>query len=332
MPQYNESMAVLYAALNIVWDSQAENETEFIAENTLYTPGLSVTRKAAIAAAQALPDGQARGTEAEVLRIGLTEKLDEVLAKWNSLDGYVSRAFTGEYYKPRIDEAGKPYYAKAANENWEYVSQLLVSMTNFLAAHGPVLVSNGGMPPGFDISVASVKTAFDALYSDFKDAQQDSYAQTDAKINANNAIYRDGRLMMEDGKRIFRKNAAVRDRFVWERVVELVTPSTGGSTVIREGDLAAGAIKNISWTGLAVSDDTMIRLEAQDSAMRFYSSSVEGGPQTGGAIDMAAGTVMEYTAAEFGEIMKFDEVNKYLNVQNVGATAGHWKMKATHIV
>ncbi|MBK8659702.1 MAG: hypothetical protein IPN22_12745 [Bacteroidetes bacterium] len=50
--QYNEAMAVLYAALNLVWDSQAEHEASFMAENTLYTQGISVTRKAAIAAAR----------------------------------------------------------------------------------------------------------------------------------------------------------------------------------------------------------------------------------------------------------------------------------------
>ena len=115
--EYSCAMAVLYAGLNIVWDSQAEREAEFGAENTLYTPGLSVTRKAEIAAAQALPDGQARGAEAEVLRITLAEKHDVIIGKWNSLDGYIGKAFKGEYYKPRIEEAGKQYYTKAANQN-----------------------------------------------------------------------------------------------------------------------------------------------------------------------------------------------------------------------
>ena len=332
VPQYNEAMSVLYAALNLVWDSQAEHETSFMAENTLYTPGLSVTRKAAISAAQALPDGQARGTEAEVLRIGLVEKLDVVLGKWNSLDGYISKAFTGAYYKPRIEEAGKPYYAKAANQNWEYAVQLLVSMKNFLTAHQAVLVTVGGMPAGFDASVSVLKMEFEVMYGSFKDAQQDSHVQTDAKIEANNAIYREGRAMMEDGKRIFRKNAAVRDRFVWERVVELVTPSTGGSTVVREGDLAAGAIKNISTTGLEMTADSMVTMEASGSGMRFYSSSVAGGAQTEGAVDVAANTALEYSAVEFGELLQFNETNQFLNVQNMGTESGHWMMKATHVV
>ncbi|MBK8659703.1 MAG: hypothetical protein IPN22_12750 [Bacteroidetes bacterium] len=156
------------------------------------------------------------------------------------------------------------------------------------------------------------------MYGSFKDAQQDSHEQTDAKIEANNAIYREGRAMMEDGKRIFRKNAAVRDRFVWERVVELVTPSTGGSTVVREGDLAAGAIKNISTTGLEMTANSMVTMEASGSGMRFYSSSVEGGAQTGRSGGCGGSAVLEYSAMEFGELLQLNEMNQFLNVQNTG--------------
>lgn len=328
---YTCAQAELYAGLETAWNSQAEHEAEFIAENTTYTAGLSVTRLAAIAAAQALPDGQARGAEAEVTRITLVEKLDVVLGKWNSLDGYIHKAFTGAYYKPRIEEAGKQYYLKATEKNWEYVKQLLVGMKNFLTAHGAVLVSDGGMPPTFAASVDAIKTTFDGLYTDFKDAEQDSKEQTDTKIEANNAIYKEGRKMMEDGKHIFRKNAAVRDRFVWERILELITPPSGGSTVIREGELVMGAIKNIDLTGVDGTDETGIAIEATDSMMRFYTSSVAGGGQTGGAIDVQAGQVLEYTGTQFGQLLGFNAINKFLNVQNVGMVTGQWKLKATHV-
>jgi hypothetical protein len=328
---YDCSMAALYAGLNIVWDSQAEHEAEFAAENTLYTPGLAATRKTAIADAQALPDGQARGAEAEVLRIALTEKHDVIIGKWNSLDGYIGKAFKGEYYKPRIEEAGKQYYEKAANQNWEFVKQLLVSAKSFITAHNAVLVSDGGMPAGFATGIDTVKTEFEGLYSDFKDAQQDSQEQTDAKILANNAIYKDGREMMEDGKRIFRKNASVRDRFIWERVLELVTPHTGGSTVVREGDLLQDKIKNIDVEGIDGTPETMVKLEAKDSAMRFYSSNAAGGPQTAGAIDVQPEQINEYTGQQFVEMLGLSEQNKFLNVKNIGGVKGHFKLTFTHV-
>ncbi|MBL7779557.1 MAG: hypothetical protein JNK66_14860, partial [Chitinophagales bacterium] len=148
MADYSCSQAALYAGLEIAWNSEAELEPEFAAENTIYTPGLSVTKIAAIHAARALPDGQARYAEAEVLRITLAEKQVVAMGRWNSLEGYVRRAFTGAYYKPRIEEAGQDYYARAAAQNWEYVELLMQAGVNFLGVHGAVLVADGGMPAG----------------------------------------------------------------------------------------------------------------------------------------------------------------------------------------
>ena len=329
---YTCSQSELYAGLEIAWNSQSEHEAEFIAENTTYTAGLSVTRLAAIAAAQALPDGQARGADAEDFRISLIEKLDVVLGKWNSLDGYIKKAFKGEHYKPRIEQAGKQYYEKATQKNWDQAKQLLVSMTSFLTAHGGALVTDGGMPATFAASVAAIKTIFEDLYKDFKDAEQDSKEQTDAKINANNAIYKDGRDMMEDGKNIFRKNAAVRDRFIWERILELVSTQTGGGeTLIREANMVLGEIKNIDLGGLEGTDETGVSLEATGSNMRFYGSNVAGGPDTGPFIDVAAGAVLEFTGEQFSLAVGLNDANQFLNVRNVGVANGHWKLKATHM-
>ncbi len=331
LPDYKCPMAALYSGLNTAWDSQAEHEAQFAAENTIYVPGLSVTRKAAIQAAKVLPDGQARYADAESKRLELLEIHEETIDKWNSLDGYIVKAFKGAFYKPRIEEAGKGYYEKAFAKNWEYLDLLLEAGKTFITTHSGVLVSDGGMPAGFAAAYDAKKVIFDGLYGEYKDARQDAQEQTDAKINANNAIYKDGREMMEDGKHIFRKNASLRDRFVWERILELVTPPTGGSTLIREGDLAMGMIKNIDLTGVEGTEETGIALEATDSMMRFYASSVAGGGQTGGAIDVAAGQVLEYTGTQFAQLIGLGGTNLFLNVQNVGPVTGHWKFKATHV-
>lgn len=226
--EYNCTQAELYAGLDIIWDSQAEHEQEFITENTKYTAGLSITRKTAIDQARDLPDGQGRGATAEDLRLTLIELHDIVIGKWNSLDGYIKKAFKGVHYKPRIEEAGKPHYEKAYRQNWEEVILLLQNGKHFITVHETVLTNTGGMPGNFATDYDAAKVDFGNTYKAFKDAQQDAQEETDKKILANNAIYRDGREMMEDGKRIFRKNASLRDRFVWERIMELV--SGGGGT------------------------------------------------------------------------------------------------------
>ncbi len=329
--EYSCAQAELYEGLEIIWGSQSEREAEFIAFKTSYTAGLSVTRLAAIAAAQALPDGQARGAEAEVLRIQLTEKLDIITGKWNSLDSYIKDAFPGEYYKPRIEEAGKQYYAKATQKNWEYVKQLLVSMKNFLTLHNAVLLAEGGMPAAFAASVDTVKTAFDGLLTDYKDAQQDSQEETDAKILANNAIYGDGRKMMEDGKEIFRKNASVRDRFVWEKVLALVTPPTADGTATVEGDLGPGGVAGINYTGFHGTSGTRIKIYALLSVMHYYASNMAGGPPMTPGLFVNPDDVQDYAGDEFGGLIGLSDTNPFLCVQNTGMVNGHYKLFANHL-
>lgn len=247
---YNCSQAELYSGLNSAWDSQAEREAAFIVENTKYTAGLSVTRKAAIQAAKAMPDGQARYADSESLRVDLTEELDSVLGKWNSLDGYIKGAFKGAHYKPRIEEAGKQYYETSAEKNWEDVSLLLEAGKTFITTHSAVLIADGGMPAGFAAAYDGVRV-YDGLYTDFKDARQDAQEQTDAKLDANNDIYEAGREMMEDGKHIFRKNASVRERFTWDRILAMITPDTTGGGPSPDDFSIMGTVTD-SVTGLPI--------------------------------------------------------------------------------
>ncbi|MCG3166437.1 MAG: hypothetical protein POELPBGB_02216 [Bacteroidia bacterium] len=314
---YNCSQAELYAGLDIVWDSQAEHEAEFAAENTIYTPGLSVTRKAAIQAARALPDGQARYADAESLRILLVEKHELAIAKWNSLDGYISKAFKGANYKPRIEEAGKGYYEKAYAQNWEQVVLLMQSGKNFIDEHGAVLGTNGGMPATFGADFETARTEFGSTYGLFKDAQQDAQEETDAKIVANNLIYADGREMMEDGKHIFRKNASLRERFIWEKVLELVSTPGGGSGNLFTGDVAGMTVFNLfgpantQWTA-----GVTLRLKNTTSGpaiggLHFYSAMTDTDGWSGIGEFLLPGQEITrtFTAADF---------RPFFNIQNQG--------------
>ncbi len=330
LPDYKCPMAALYSGLNTAWDSQAEHEAQFAAENTIYVPGLSVTRKAAIQAAKVLPDGQARYADAESKRLELLEIHEETIDKWNSLDGYIVKAFKGAFYKPRIEEAGKGYYDKAFAKNWEYLDLLLEAGKTFITTHSGVLVSDGGMPAGFAAAYDAKKVIFDGLYGEYKDARQDAQEQTDVKINANNAIYKDGREMMEDGKHIFRKNASLRDRFVWERILELVTPPTdGGATLPQEfeGDLTGGASEVISIKTLPINAATPVLIEVSATpgpvTMRC-GISAEGVPPVT-TIDVAAPGGAVNTSA--GAMGYNDTLSRpVLVIANVAGMTGHYKV------
>lgn len=88
-------------------------------------------------------------------------------------------------------------------------------------------------PPTFIITFDAEKANFSNLYSTFTDAGQDEIEGTDAKINANNAIYDTLMAMFEDGQAIYEENASKRARFIFARVLALITnnSSNGGTTV-----------------------------------------------------------------------------------------------------
>lgn len=324
--EYKCAQAALYAGLEIVWNSQAEQEAAFAAENTIYTPGLAATKITAIHAARALPDGQARYAEAEVLRVTLGEKQVAAIGKWNSLEGYIKRAFTGGYYKPRIEEAGQDYYTKAASQNWEYVEQLMQAGKTFIANHSAVLIADGGMPAGFAATFDAAQGEFETVYNAFMDARQDAQQQTDAKILANNAIYADGKTMMEDGKHIFRNDASVRERFMWEIVLEMISSPGAGGDEVEEGQFGPGEIDNVD-----VSDVnggvTKVIVEAFDTSIQVYGSSAPNGGPNGNVLGLGAGQSLTMTPDEFTNATSFmQNGNTYLNVQNTGGTNGWWRI------
>ena len=330
-PDYNCSQAALYAGLDMVWDSQAEQETEFLAENTKYTAGLSVTKKAEIDAARILPDGQARYAESEELRLQLIEDLDEVLDKWNSLDGYIKKTFMGVHYKPRIEEAGKGYYRDAYKRNWEVVKLLLQAGKTFITNYSAELTTDGGMPAAFVADYDAVKAGFETKYASFMDARQTAQEQTDVKVNANNAIYADGREMMEDGKHIFRKNASLRERFIWEKVQALITPpSSGLKTVVREGDVSPGQTGSFDGGLIQATDATMVTIEVSPNPLRLSSNNTEAAPSGPVFWDAPAGTTVK-TISEFLALIGASEINHYIKIQNLNAVLGHFKITFSEV-
>jgi hypothetical protein len=330
-PKYSCPAVELYAGLPIVWNTQAQYETEFGDDNTQYTPGLSVTRKAAITAAQAMPDGQATGAISEELRILLEAKLDLVLTKWQTLDSYIGKAYKGNLYKPKIEEAGKQYYAKAAHENWEYAKQLLASGKTFLTNYGAVLLADGGMPAGFEAGYTTLQGEYTTLFESFKAAQEESQMQTDAKINANNAIYADGRSMMEDGKRIFKKNASLRDRFIWERILESLTPNSS-STVVFENDINMGVIDSHDLEDLNPTDDTMVLVEVTGNDLIISANNVDG-PVMGPTQWVAVVGGQVKPIAEFAALIGASDINHFMKVTWPGPGTGsaHYKIRFTHL-
>jgi hypothetical protein len=329
---YNCSEPELYAGLDMAWDSQEEYEPAFTIENTKYTAGLATTQKAAIQAARDLPDGQARYANSEDLRVTLGEVLQVGLGKWNSLDGYIKKAFKGEHYKNRIEEAGKQYYAGAYQNNWEVGKSLFQAGKLFLNTHNAVLLATGGMPTTFAGSFDTTRILYETTYANFMIARQQAQEQTDVKVLANNAIYQDGREMMEDGKHIFRMAPSTRERFIWERIMELVSPETGsgGATAVREADVAVNSVVDVDVADIDPSEDTIVIVTITGNPLRFSAAASVGSAPGATVWDVPIGIVTK-TIVEFSALIGANDTNTFIKVQNLGPMPGHYKISFNNL-
>src|SRR3972149_3582174 len=192
-PNYNCSQQDLYSALNTLWDNYGQDLADFTAYKPSYTAAVRAAAKAAIAAAKALPDDQARGAAAEQLRIKVAKKADVVIGNFLQTKGYINGVFAQEFRKPNYESAGQNNYRKATNDDWESVSGMGTSMNNYLALNNVLLQAGGtNMPAGFPATVAANVTSFETDYAAFKLASETGVA-TNTKILAKNACYTTGR-------------------------------------------------------------------------------------------------------------------------------------------
>lgn len=220
--EYSCTQQELYQVCFLIWDSYLENVADFTNENTTYTTAFGQTNRAAVLAAKQLPDFQQRDEASETFGVLLKEAADECIIKWQSLEGYIKKSFPKNVLKAKLEAAGSSHYEKAANNNWEEVSALMESGRKFIADNTAALTT-GGMPSGFPAAYNLKRTDFENVYTQFKDAQQDAEELRDDKINANNDLHRAISSLNEDGQKIYRKNAAKRERFTFSTVLELVS-------------------------------------------------------------------------------------------------------------
>jgi hypothetical protein len=102
----------------------------------------------------------------------------------------------------------------------------------------------------------------------------------------------------------------------------------GGGSITIEGDVAAGAIANIQVMGLEVVPQTIIRVTVTGSTLRFYAATGNMEPPEPQYLDILNGQIIQKTVVQFAAMVGFDnELEDFLNVQNNGATVGHYQLK-----
>lgn len=229
--EYPCSQKDLYSIVETVWENYKNHQADFAAHKALYTPAYRVTALAAVAAAKAMPDDDARTTVAETMRVALVD-LGKICTKnFNKLQSYIETAFPNEaLLEIQFEGAGQNYYADAANEDWESMELLMQSGKNYLTLNNALLLGvapNLNMPAAFTASFNTAATNFSAQYLAFKNAEETATA-TAAKISANNAIYKTATDMMRDGQVIYADDLETRKLFVFSTIWDLINPPVSG--------------------------------------------------------------------------------------------------------
>lgn len=232
-PNYHCKQAELYTICTNGWNSCLLYLPEFNQFKNRYTDTYIANRLAEVNAAQKLPNLQARNEKSETLRIKLVNQLTICLHNWQFLKRYIvsATAFKGSFKKPALESAGQSHYAKAAEENWDSVQELLTSASSFIADNLTELTAADNMPPTFQTRFNDDKDAFQTLHNQFIDSEETSTEKSQEKIEANNLIYDQLMEMFLDGQEIFINNEATKKRFIFSDVLYLV--SGAGTSGIR---------------------------------------------------------------------------------------------------
>ena len=277
---YNCSVDSLYLALHYGWDLTEQHLTAFVAYKSKYTPAFVTTHREALRIAEDMPDQQARIAPTQAQRVDLVAKKEEVLTYFQFLVGYIEDAYQKDKVKIMTQSAGQAKYAKAQNNNWTSVKSLLSSAVAFIENNQADLTADDNMPLDFLTRFKQARADFDALYSLWNTDDSDSYQLTEAKINANNAVYNTILGVLSDAQKVFRNDATKAQKFTFSALLSQIRGTTAagvsGKVVIKgTTDVLTNATISILSLNKSVQTDIEGRFELSPIAAGFYNIKIE---------------------------------------------------------
>ena len=277
---YNCSVDSLYLALQYGWDLTEQHLTALAAYKSKYTPAFVKTHRDALRSTEDMPDQQARIAPTQAQRVDLVAKKDEVLTFFQFLVGYIEDAYQKDKVKIMTQSAGQAKYAKAQNNNWPSVKALLSSAVTFIENNQADLTADDNMPLDFLTRFKQVRTDFDALYSLWNTDDSDTYSLTDAKVNANNALYLTFMGVVSDAQKVFRHDAALAQKFTFSALMGQIrgTTAAGVSGKVlnaNTNDVLTNATISILSLNKSVQTDIEGHFELSPIAAGFYNLKIE---------------------------------------------------------
>jgi hypothetical protein len=209
----------------------------FTAFKAIYVAAFVTALKAKLTTAQNMPNAEARSSQAESKLVELGEKNNALCDYWQRLKRYIETVFPKAQHKAQTEQAGALYYAKAFRKNWEDGLEMGITAMAYINANSAKLEAGGTvMPNTFEADFIAVYDDFRTTYQEFMNLKQDE-ERTEDKIDANNDLYDSLIEVCKDGQLIFKRDSGKLERFVFNSVLEAVTPPGAASlrVIVKDG-------------------------------------------------------------------------------------------------
>jgi hypothetical protein len=217
----------LYMGLNLLAKGVEEEIEAFAEIKPMYTLAWVEEFREQIKAAQLLPDETQRKSALKGKRIELKRMTrGEVNRMMGSLRSYISECYDDrELRKVKLAEAGFGRLREAMWYDWEVLKGMLQVADEFIKANEGELMENDNMPVDFWVRFKVMRAEAEGRVMEVLKGKGQMKVDGQTKVRANNVLFRIGMRICMDGKVAFKMNEAKRKRFVWEAVMEGVTPA-----------------------------------------------------------------------------------------------------------
>jgi hypothetical protein len=177
--------------------------------------------KAAIDAAEALPDKSTRKLTADNALTQMERLNPLVTTEWEFLAFHIRKAYpmTAE---AELESAGYAQFKLAITQQWGSTESMIKKAKTYMAGHMSDLLANDNMPKEFPHVFATLGDEFIAQRNIRNKALGTSETGTTDKVVANNAIYDQTLEMLEMGKLINKNNKTEYKKFVFEELKKVV--------------------------------------------------------------------------------------------------------------
>jgi len=234
LPKYDCTQDELYTGLNLLKASLEEELAAFGLHKVKYDAPFVVAFKGLIDTADAIPDASQREAVNEGFRILLTRRLKAETTSLVPAEGelnlgrlrsYIEASYSDKALrKARLKEAGFEDYDKVMRFNWDVVRGVMQKGKKFIDDYNADLTTNGSMPAGFELTFDTMADSIIAQLDLYLVNRENIKQMTQDKIVANNVAYDAGMEICGDGQTIFQRNPAKKVQFIWDRILEIVTP------------------------------------------------------------------------------------------------------------